>query len=181
MPLDSYTGEYVPPPVREGMQVLVSRESNFTSLLTGQVIRIKAGGKSVDIAAWSPNGSSMAIDIFYNCMHLSDPRVKNKPELIDQDIQRGVWDVGPAEKDRQYMNQRIQELQERCSGMEVMYQTLARQVTPRQSTEPRFEEPRVPYRIPEPAYPPPEPKPANGDDDNRKPRRRGRPRKRPET
>lgn len=89
------SNEFSFPNVPPGTWVRVYDDPGKGSNKIGFVCRSKHS--SVDVVAFSTEGAR-GLQLFLDCWHVDDPRVANQPHIIQEDPERGVFELTDSEK-----------------------------------------------------------------------------------
>jgi|GEM_PF-4583457 len=107
MALSEARKKYHMPGITQGSIVKVSREPNMKSPLLGIVVNCKRS--AVDVIAFSPESLRLEV-AFFDCFHVSDPVLTEKPKVLQTRDQSGVWDFADATRKEADSRTQIREL-----------------------------------------------------------------------
>ena len=113
------------PQVRPMTPVLLSRSSRFSDPMYGIVVSVNQN--AIDAIAFHPQSLQPTIP-FFDCPHVSDPLVAEKPKLIQERDQCGVWDFSDQLRTDVEFRTRLQHLEEEIrqlwAAMKMLQETI---------------------------------------------------------
>ncbi len=114
--------DYAMPPVRVLDRVLVSSTMPFRDPLPAYVVAISDG--AVDLMVLQLR----KLTFYDDCLHITDPRLNVDASIINDNPDRGVFKLAPAEEDSHEGLALIKALADRASSLEATVAELAKQV-----------------------------------------------------